>query len=185
MNNMQGVSSSILSKSTSAVSGILLVLTIWTREAKIEFGEIFASKLKLTSDGTKVLWPQPTDDPEDPQNVRSILPLLVFEVSRLHIVEWPQKNRTTYSCHLGRCCTWLWLGNRLVVVTFGLMFTALLFIFARSGIAAIFALAKQYDTTTGVINNLTSKYAVVSIYCEVQQVLILSLSAGVYFFSVR
>lgn len=25
------------------------------------------------------------------------------------------------------------------------------------GIASIFALAKQYDTTTGVINNLTSK----------------------------
>src|ERR1700683_5094598 len=42
------------------------------REAKIEFGETVASKLKLTSDGTKVLWPQPTDDPEDPQNVRSI-----------------------------------------------------------------------------------------------------------------
>jgi hypothetical protein len=27
-----------------------------------------------------------------------------------------------------------------------------------SGIAGIFSLAKQYDTTTGVINNLTSKY---------------------------
>lgn len=39
------------------------------REAKIEFGEEIASRLKLTSDGTKVLWPQPTDDPEDPQNV--------------------------------------------------------------------------------------------------------------------
>lgn len=37
----------------------------------IEFGEEVASKLKLSSDGTKVLWPQPTDDPEDPQNVRS------------------------------------------------------------------------------------------------------------------
>jgi hypothetical protein len=44
----------------------------FNREAKIEFGELFASKLKLTSDGTKVLWPQPTDDPEDPQNVRSL-----------------------------------------------------------------------------------------------------------------
>lgn len=41
------------------------------REAKIEFGEEIASKLKLTADGTKVLWPQPTDDPEDPQNVRN------------------------------------------------------------------------------------------------------------------
>ena len=39
------------------------------REAKVEFGEQVASRLKLSKDGTKVLWPQPTDDPEDPQNV--------------------------------------------------------------------------------------------------------------------
>jgi len=38
------------------------------REAKIEFGEAFASKLKLSKDGTKVLWPQPTDSPNDPLN---------------------------------------------------------------------------------------------------------------------
>lgn len=43
----------------------------------------------------------------------------IRSVTRLHIVEWPQKNHTTHSCHLGRCCTWLWLGNRLVVVTCG------------------------------------------------------------------
>ena len=40
------------------------------REARIEFGEAVARKLKLSKDGTKVLWPQPADDPEDPQNVR-------------------------------------------------------------------------------------------------------------------
>lgn len=40
------------------------------REARIEFGEEVAKRLKLTADGTTVLWPQPTDDPEDPQNVR-------------------------------------------------------------------------------------------------------------------
>lgn len=38
------------------------------REAKIEFGDEIARKLKLTKDGKKVLWPQPADDPEDPQN---------------------------------------------------------------------------------------------------------------------
>lgn len=38
------------------------------REARIEFGEAVASKLKLSKDGTKVLWPQPTDSPYDPQN---------------------------------------------------------------------------------------------------------------------
>ena len=39
------------------------------REAKIEFGEAIAARLKLSRDGKKVLWPQPTDDPDDPQNV--------------------------------------------------------------------------------------------------------------------
>jgi hypothetical protein len=38
-------------------------------KAKVEFGPEIASKLKLTKDGSKVLWPQPTDDPNDPQNV--------------------------------------------------------------------------------------------------------------------
>ncbi|KAJ8468672.1 hypothetical protein ONZ45_g17161 [Pleurotus djamor] len=38
------------------------------REAKVELGEAIAAKLKLTEDGTVVLWPQPTDDPNDPQN---------------------------------------------------------------------------------------------------------------------
>ncbi|KAF7798264.1 hypothetical protein EIP86_009481 [Pleurotus ostreatoroseus] len=39
------------------------------REAQVEFGEEVAQRLKLSQDGTKVLWPQPLDDPEDPQNV--------------------------------------------------------------------------------------------------------------------
>ena len=38
-------------------------------EAREEFGDEVASKLKLTKDGRFVLWPQPSDDPEDPQNV--------------------------------------------------------------------------------------------------------------------
>ncbi|KAJ7786829.1 hypothetical protein B0H14DRAFT_2630057 [Mycena olivaceomarginata] len=37
-------------------------------QAKVEFGEDVASRLKLSADGTKVLWPQPTDSPLDPQN---------------------------------------------------------------------------------------------------------------------
>ncbi|KAG6864325.1 hypothetical protein C0991_010445 [Blastosporella zonata] len=43
-------------------------LIIDPEEAKVELGESIASQLKLTSDGTKVLWPQPTDSPDDPQN---------------------------------------------------------------------------------------------------------------------
>lgn len=38
------------------------------REVKIVLGESVASRLKLTKDGSKVLWPQPTDSPDDPQN---------------------------------------------------------------------------------------------------------------------
>ncbi|KAH9941295.1 MFS general substrate transporter [Epithele typhae] len=43
-------------------------LVVDPEEAKVEFGEAVASRLKLSKDGTKVLWPQPTDFPEDPQN---------------------------------------------------------------------------------------------------------------------
>ncbi|KAM0745607.1 MFS general substrate transporter [Meredithblackwellia eburnea MCA 4105] len=43
-------------------------LVIDPEEAKIEYGEEIASKLKLNRKGTKVLWPQPSDDPNDPQN---------------------------------------------------------------------------------------------------------------------
>ncbi|KAL0060334.1 hypothetical protein AAF712_012900 [Marasmius tenuissimus] len=37
-------------------------------EARIELGEEFTSRLKLTKDGKTILWPQPRDDPSDPQN---------------------------------------------------------------------------------------------------------------------
>ncbi|KAI0793044.1 MFS general substrate transporter [Irpex lacteus] len=37
-------------------------------EARTEFGDVVASALKLSRDGTRVLWPQPSDDPKDPQN---------------------------------------------------------------------------------------------------------------------
>ncbi|KAJ7362552.1 MFS general substrate transporter [Mycena albidolilacea] len=43
-------------------------LVIDPEEAKVELGEAVASRLKLSEDGTKVLWPQPTDSPLDPQN---------------------------------------------------------------------------------------------------------------------
>ena len=48
----------------------------FTSEAREEFGNEVASKLKLTKDGRLVLWPQPSDDPEDPQNVSSSFFLL-------------------------------------------------------------------------------------------------------------
>jgi len=46
-----------------------LVDNPYSREARIEFGDEVALRLKLSPDGKIVLWPQPSDDPEDPQNV--------------------------------------------------------------------------------------------------------------------
>ncbi|KAG2020937.1 membrane protein [Coprinopsis cinerea AmutBmut pab1-1] len=37
-------------------------------QAKEVFGDEVASKLKLSKDGTKILWPQPSDSSNDPQN---------------------------------------------------------------------------------------------------------------------
>ncbi|KAF8157050.1 MFS general substrate transporter [Crassisporium funariophilum] len=92
------------------------------REARVEFGDEVASKLKLTKDGSMVLWPQPSDDPEDPQN-------------------WSDRRK----------------GVQLLIV----ILAAIVPDFDNGiGIASVFALAKQYDTTTGVINNLTNNWAI-------------------------
>lgn len=56
-----------------AFSSVHLVDRPCNSEARIEFGENVASHLKLSPDGKTVLWPQPADDPEDPQNVRLCL----------------------------------------------------------------------------------------------------------------
>ncbi|KAK0441783.1 major facilitator superfamily domain-containing protein [Desarmillaria tabescens] len=97
-------------------------LVIDPAEAKIEFGEIFASKLKLSRDGTKVLWPQPTDSPRDPQN-------------------WTDARKSIH----------------LIIITLA----AIVPDFDNGiGIASIFRLAEQYDTTTGVINNLSSNWSI-------------------------
>ncbi|KAJ9120502.1 hypothetical protein QFC24_005175 [Naganishia onofrii] len=43
-------------------------LVVDPEEAKIEYGEEIASKLKVSKDGRYVLWPQPSDRADDPQN---------------------------------------------------------------------------------------------------------------------
>ncbi|KAL7284328.1 hypothetical protein ACG7TL_001614 [Trametes sanguinea] len=97
-------------------------LVVDPEEAKIEFGEAVAKKLKLSKDGTKVLWPQPTDDPEDPQNWSDF-----------------RKNLQLFLVTLAA-----------IVPDFD----------SGIGIADIFALATQYNTTTGHINNLTSNWSI-------------------------
>ncbi|KAK0192753.1 major facilitator superfamily domain-containing protein [Armillaria mellea] len=97
-------------------------LVIDPAEAKIEFGETFASRLKLSRDGTKVLWPQPTDSARDPQN---------------------------------------WSNTRKSIHLFIVTLAAIVPDFDSGiGIASLFPLAQQYNTTTGVINNLTSNWSI-------------------------
>ncbi|EIM90062.1 MFS general substrate transporter [Stereum hirsutum FP-91666 SS1] len=97
-------------------------LIVDPEEARIELGEKVASQLKLTKDGSKVLWPQPTDSDEDPQN-------------------WSSRRKTV----------------QLVIMTLAAIVPDF---DSGIGIADIFALAAQFDTTTGVINNLTSNWSI-------------------------
>ncbi|KAH7871434.1 MFS general substrate transporter [Lentinula edodes] len=97
-------------------------LVVSPQEARIEFGEAVASKLKLSKDGTKVLWPQPTDSPYDPQN---------------------------------------WSNRRKHLHLFIITLAAIVPDFDSGiGIASIFPLATQFNTTTGVINNMTSNWSI-------------------------
>ncbi|KAF7794090.1 hypothetical protein EIP86_005220 [Pleurotus ostreatoroseus] len=116
-------------------------LVVDPEEARIEFGEAVAKKLKLSKDGTKVLWPQPADDPLDPQNWSDFQKnLQLFIITLAAIVP-------DFDSGIGKCLCFDDAGrnaDRLV----------------QLGIASIFALAKQFDTTTGVINNLTSNWSI-------------------------
>ncbi|KAF9026145.1 MFS general substrate transporter [Hymenopellis radicata] len=97
-------------------------LVIDPQEAKIEFGEAVASRLKLSRDGQKVLWPQPTDSLRDPQN-------------------WSD---TKKNFHL-----------------FVMTLAAIVPDFDSGiGIASLFPLAAQFNTTVGEINNLTSNWSI-------------------------
>ncbi|CAH7666320.1 major facilitator superfamily domain-containing protein [Phakopsora pachyrhizi] len=89
-------------------------------EAESEFGKDLASQLKLDETGTIVLWPQPGQSPQDPQN-------------------WPSSKKL----------------RTLIVLT---MASFIPDFNSGIGIACLFPLAKEYNTTPGNINNLTSKY---------------------------
>ncbi|KAJ7127881.1 MFS general substrate transporter [Mycena epipterygia] len=59
-------------------------LIVDPKEAQNEFGKDVAARLKLSSDGTSILWPQPTSNPEDPQNWsdgRKALQLLIITLA--------------------------------------------------------------------------------------------------------
>uniref|UniRef100_A0A8H8CFQ1 Major facilitator superfamily (MFS) profile domain-containing protein n=1 Tax=Psilocybe cubensis TaxID=181762 RepID=A0A8H8CFQ1_PSICU len=97
-------------------------LIIDPEEAKIELGEEVASRLKLSADGTKVLWPQPTDSDLDPQN---------------------------------------WSDRRKNILLLIITLAAIVPDFDSGiGIACIFALAKQFNTTPDVVNNISQNWSI-------------------------
>jgi hypothetical protein len=83
------------------VAFVCLSSDFLNREAVAEFGENFASRLKLTKDGTTILWPQPTDDPRDPQNVRYHSLFSAPRRSHSWKVERSPKDHTVNNCHIG------------------------------------------------------------------------------------
>ena len=106
------------------------------REAKTELGEVVTEKLKSSEDGTKVLRPQPTDSPRDPQNWstrRKSLHLIIITLASVVPEFEPAVGELCESPCL------MHLPNFLTI-----------------GTAGLFGLAKQYDTST-VTNNLTTR----------------------------
>jgi len=91
-------------------------------EARREFGDDIANSLKLASDGKTILWPQPTNRPDDPQN-------------------WSTKKK-----------------NFLLFVMTSAAFVP--DFISSCGIASLFPLAAEFNTTTTEINNLTSNWSI-------------------------
>lgn len=91
-------------------------------EARLEYGDEIARKLKLTKSGKYVLWPQPTDDPNDPQN---------------------------------------WSDGKKSLMLFIATLAAFVPDFCSGvGVATLFKLALQFDTSIAHINNLTSNWSI-------------------------
>ncbi|KAI0088615.1 MFS general substrate transporter [Irpex rosettiformis] len=97
-------------------------LVVDPAEARAEFGDDIANGLKLSFDGSKVLWPQPLEDPGDPQN-------------------WSDFRK----------------GVQLLIITLAAIVPDF---DSGLGTASIFALATQFNTTTGEINNLTNNWSI-------------------------
>ena len=90
-----------------------------------------------------MLWPQPLDDPEDPQNV-SMARGCALSVSHLARIQWTEFRKNI----------------QLLVITLAAItpdFESAL------GVAALFPLATEFDTTTGYVNNLTTRCVPVSL----------------------
>ncbi|KAI0711555.1 MFS general substrate transporter [Earliella scabrosa] len=105
-------------------------LVLDPKSAPSEFGDELAKRLKLTPDGTKILWPQPTDDPDDPQNW-----------ARNLVIQWTNKRKSL----------------QLLIVTLA---TIIPDFDSSIGIASVFAMANQFHTTPNKVNQLGSSWAI-------------------------
>ncbi|KAJ7607779.1 major facilitator superfamily domain-containing protein [Mycena polygramma] len=97
-------------------------LIVDPKEAEREFGKDVTALLKLSADGTSILWPQPTTNPEDPQN-------------------WSDGRKSL----------------QLLIITLA---AAVPDFVGSIGVASIFDLASEYDTTADHINALSSNWAI-------------------------
>ncbi|KAI7947182.1 hypothetical protein MJO28_009090 [Puccinia striiformis f. sp. tritici] len=91
-------------------------------EAEVELGKPLASQLKLDKTGKVVLWPQPSEDPNDPQN-------------------WSDSRKL----------------KNLIICTMAAFIPDF---DSGIGVACLFPLAKEYGTTPGKINNVSSNWSI-------------------------
>ncbi|GHJ89596.1 hypothetical protein NliqN6_5998 [Naganishia liquefaciens] len=97
-------------------------LVVDPEEAKIEYGEEIASRLKVSRDGKYILWPQPSDRADDPQN-------------------WSDWKKTYH----------------LIIITMAAFVPDFV---SSCGIATLFPLAHQFDTTVDRVNSVTSNWSI-------------------------
>ncbi|MBW0499177.1 hypothetical protein O181_038892 [Austropuccinia psidii MF-1] len=91
-------------------------------QARLQLGDELADQLKLDESTKLVLWPQPIDDPNDPQN-------------------WSKSKKLTI----------------LIILTMAAFIPDF---DSGIGIASLFFLAKEFDSTPEIVNNLSSKYSI-------------------------
>ena len=105
------------------------------REARAEFGAA-ASTLKLSSDGTKILWPQPSDSSLDPQN-------------------WSERKKAVHMLVIILAAIVPDFANGIGSSLIRLPHSILIYL--DLGITTVFAMAEDFGTTPQNLNQTTAK----------------------------
>lgn len=131
---------------------------------KSQFGVELACQLRLDDTGTIVLWPQPGDEPDDPQTWspnRKLKLLIILTMASFVGVFKPLV--------LLSCPTFLTLQEYKTLIHWVFSFNLRIQVpdfMGAIGIAALFGLAQEFKTTPTVINNVTSKSVEISPFLE-------------------